>query len=93
MIKVRFTCLPCGLRNQLVDVPARESPNVDVRRYMESIVASAITACHRVQSPNCTASKMTFVALPFDPSDQNVWIGKQTDAIPPALDDSGKPLE
>jgi hypothetical protein len=82
--------LPCGLRNQLVDVPARESPNVDVAKYVEEIVGAEITRVHRMLSPLCTAQQLTFLALPIgNLNDPSAWLGKQTDMVPPEFDDHG----
>lgn len=83
MITVKFSCEACGLENVEVGVPPRNSPNIDIVRYVERTIGKRVGAKHAELSPHCRATKMSklFIPLP-DESDPSPWIGKEPSSPP-----------
>jgi hypothetical protein len=92
VISVRFSCDGCGLKDEIVQVPARKSEE-NVVAWMHASVATAYTFHHSVVSPHCTSKNMSNLKIPIDTADPDAWIGKQTDLIPPETSSSGRPPE
>lgn len=67
-IGVRYTCLPCGIRDREVKVPARTTE--DVVHWVEKVAAVAIGADHMATSPHCRATHMTNIKIPMDGTDR-----------------------
>lgn len=82
MITIKFTCDECGVKDEKVEVTAREESD-NVIEWVESVVISAITFRHAIISPNCKATELTNLKIPMDDKDPTTWVGKQTDHIPP----------
>ena len=79
MIKCKFSCDECGLKDIEVLVPARASPLSDIKTYMDQVVASVIYRKHQSLSPQCKATTITQLMIPLPADDDpNPWIGKQT---------------
>lgn len=83
MISIRFTCNECGIKDKLLRVPERKSPDSDVKFYIEQVIGGAIGHAHHELSPKCKAKTMTNLKIPFDDKDPDAWIGKQIDTVPP----------
>lgn len=78
MIQVKFSCKACGLDKAIAEVPARESPNVNVKWYVEHVIANAVLKVHARLSPLCTERRVDLMIPVCDEGDPNPWIGKQT---------------
>lgn len=77
MITVKFSCAACGLNQVPVKVPARQSPNSDVKAYVEEVIGRYIGREHHRLSPHCTSLVMSELMIPLpDEADPNPWIGK-----------------
>lgn len=62
MIEVRYKCI-CLLSEVSVRVPYRREAD-DVVRWMEDVVAAAISRDHHQRQPLCTQTKMEYVKIP-----------------------------
>ena len=78
MLTCFYSCRECGLVKAEVKVMARQSPNTDVRDYMEGVVFPAVGRDHRRRSPQCKAERLQDLYIPLPEKDSNAWIGKQT---------------
>ena len=61
-IQVLYTCLPCGIIDAKVEVPARTTE--DVITWVEKIMGPAIAEDHRKRSPNCCPATLSNVKIP-----------------------------
>lgn len=76
-ITVKYSCAICGITDREVEVPARESPDEDVKHYVEQVIGEKVGFDHMVKSPECFASVMKQLQIPLPPKDDpNPWIGK-----------------
>lgn len=82
MITIKFSCEECGIKDEAVEVAARQE-NEDLVKWVGSSVISAITFRHSMISPECKAQEITDLKIPIDDKDDHGWVGKQTDHIPP----------
>jgi hypothetical protein len=79
MIIVKYSCKVCGLDRVEVSVPARNSPNSDVKAYVEQAIGQRVRRDHHRRSPSCLSDVMSEVMIPLPKEDDpNPWIGKQT---------------
>ena len=82
MITIKFSCDLCGVKDAIVLVPQR-AQEMDVRRWVMNVVGQRITDQHRMLSPSCRATTISAIKIPLDRDDEDGWIGKQTDQVPP----------
>lgn len=75
-ITVKYSCAICGIHNREVEVPARESPDEDVKHYVEQVIGEKIGFDHMSHSPECFASVMKDLWIPLPKDDPDAWIGK-----------------
>lgn len=70
-ITVMYSCRSCDVRDEKVDVPARQSHEVNVVKWMEGTTAR-IGQHHRSRFPRCNARKLYDLKIPMDNAE---WIG------------------
>jgi hypothetical protein len=68
-ITVLYSCVSCGLNKIPLDVPARDSPAVDVVLWMQSTV-ERVADDHRRRSPSCDAKKLSDLLIPITGTDR-----------------------
>lgn len=61
-IQIRYTCHPCGVKDQPVEVPAREA-GADILDWMNT-VQDRVTADHKLRRPACRAAAFE-LAIPM----------------------------
>lgn len=81
-IHCRFSCPQCGLKDVLVSVQARESPDVPVVEWMTDHVIIEMCRRHHLLSPNCHPNSLTDIKIPCEGGEED-WVGKYTELIPP----------
>lgn len=81
MITAKYTCKQCGLTEVEIQVPARQSPNSDVKDWVEGVVGQSVRRDHHRRSPDCTCGKVDlWIPIPKDEDlkdGEDYWIGKQ----------------
>ena len=61
-IQCKYSCFKCGIRRQIVTVPAREDEDVVV--WLETVAAPALSADHDRRSPQCKITELSEVMIP-----------------------------
>ena len=74
-ITIESTCGDCHIRDMKVNVPARLSPNQDVKKWMDK-VGEIVSFQHSLFSPECKATHLDNLKIPIDKEDPDHWIGK-----------------
>lgn len=70
-IEVMYSCRKCGLEKIKVQVPARTSKSVHIKKWMDA-TAYHLSRDHDRRSPRCRIRKLSEIMIPVD----NVeWIG------------------
>lgn len=64
-LAVQYTCLLCGIRDAVVQVPARRSEAEDLKAWMDATIV-LISAHHRRRSPTCHPRTLTNMKIPID---------------------------
>ncbi len=67
-IKIKYSCLECGLKNIELAVPARGDE--DVVTWMKNAVGSNIKNDHTMRSPECPAESAQEVMIPITGTDK-----------------------
>ena len=62
-IKIKYSCLRCGLKDVELAVPSRG--NEDVVAWMQNAVGSNIKNDHTMRSPECPAESAQEVMIPM----------------------------
>jgi hypothetical protein len=76
-IRVFYSCPLCGLKNEPANVPARESPDEPVLKWMENTTA-ILARHHSRRNPACQASGLKNLIIPVSSDGPDVWVGKYT---------------
>lgn len=64
MITIYFDCPLCGLKDHALQVPARESADIDVRTWMDSVIWHCAEE-HRRVSPKCNPRELKNLKVPL----------------------------
>ena len=64
-IKIKYSCLKCGLKNIELAVPARVDENEDVVAWMQNAVGANIMKDHTMRNPECPAESAQEVMIPM----------------------------
>lgn len=75
MITVLFSCNACGLKDHSVQVPARETADVDVVEWMLTKVMVSIADEHLRMSPRCKSTRARDIKIPCP--DNSEFVGQQ----------------
>jgi hypothetical protein len=77
MIEVMYSCKQCGLLKRKLSVPSRESPNVDVKAWVDATMILCGTE-HFLLSPLCP-SRTLDLWIPVEDKDghQREWVGQE----------------
>jgi hypothetical protein len=75
MITCKYSCPECGIVDQEVQVPARQSAQVDVVQWMEKVVFPTIGEDHKNRSPKCNPKELKNLMVPTPPEAE--FIGQQ----------------
>ena len=67
-IKIKYSCLECGLKNIELAVPARDDE--DVVTWMQNSVGLNIKKDHAMRSPECPAESAQEVMIPMTGTDK-----------------------
>lgn len=74
MITVRYSCPPCGVKDESCQVPARNTADESLRDWMNR-VGSILAADHRSLHPDCRETSLKDIKLP-NPEGQE-FVGQQ----------------
>lgn len=70
-ITVTYSCTLCDVRDEKLEVPARESYEVPVVGWMKHTI-TLVAQHHRSRFPRCRARKLHDLKIPMDNAE---WIG------------------
>lgn len=70
-IVVQYSCTVCAVRDVKVEVPVRESPDVDVVQWMKQTIAR-VAGHHRNLHPYCLAKALHDLKIPMQGVE---WVG------------------
>lgn len=70
-IKIYYSCHLCSAQNVILSVPARMSPQEDLRTWMDETVL-LIARNHSDRSPACKAETIGSISIPTGDAE---WIG------------------
>lgn len=78
MITIKFSCPLCGLKGHELQIPARESEQVNVADWMGRVIVWCADE-HRRISPNCHPEQLHDVMIPLKHTDgtEAEYIGQQ----------------
>jgi hypothetical protein len=62
-IQCKYSCFQCGIKEQIVTVPARGSEDVLV--WLEQVAAPGLSADHQRRSPHCRITKLDEIMIPL----------------------------
>jgi hypothetical protein len=71
-IRCFYTCHPCALVRQHVEVPERDPSTHDVVRWLKEIAAPALALDHGLRSPLCRRGVLDEVGIPVDEATERV---------------------
>ena len=75
MITIMFSCSGCGLEDHKLQVPARESPEIDVRVWVDQLRVWVAEEHIRV-SPHCKSKEIENLKIPIKDAE---FIGQQVE--------------
>ena len=67
-IKIQYSCVMCGIKRQVVEVPARTAEDVVV--WMKQIMTPALVRDHEARSPFCHPKTLSEVLIPIEGASQ-----------------------